>query len=101
MGNLQKTLKENEHLKNQNKGLLDALRRRNSQLEEYKSDSTKALAEISELTASYIGAMCLFTEGHEIKLLHADIKRVIAEFDVEIELSDDGIIFKLVKKNED
>ena len=35
MGNLTRALKENERLKNQNTGLLEALKRKNGQLEEY------------------------------------------------------------------
>jgi hypothetical protein len=98
MGNLQEALKRNKHLENQNKGLLDALKRKNGQLEDYKAQSAQALAEISDLTASYIGAVCLNTDTKELKISHEDIKRVLAEFDVSVELGGDGITFKLVEK---
>lgn len=101
MGNLQRALKENDHLKNQNRGLLDALKRKNTQLEGYKAESAQAISQISELTAAYIGAICLGREDREIKVLHTGIKRVLADFDVELELSDDGITFKLVEKSKE
>ena len=99
MGNLTRALKENERLKNQNTGLLEALKRKNGQLEGYKAESAKALKQISDMVSAYIGAICLEREDREIKVLHTDIKRVLADFDVELELGDDSITFKLVEKS--
>lgn len=99
MGNLTKALKENEHLKNQNRGLLDALKRKNSQLEGYRAESAEAIRQISEMTAAYVGALCLQNEAREIKLSHKDIKRVVENYDVEIETYEQGFIFKLVPKS--
>lgn len=99
MGNLQEALKRNKHLENQNKGLLDALKRKNGQIEEYKVQSARAISEISELTASYIGALCLNTDAKELKISHDDIKRVLAEFDTEVSLDAIGVTFRLVAKN--
>lgn len=99
MGNLKDALRRNAHLENQNRGLIDALKRKNGQLAEYKEQSAQAIAQISEITAGYLGAVCLSNEAREIKILHDDIKRVLAEFDVEVQLGGDGITFKLVEKN--
>ena len=101
MGNLQKALKENEHLKNQNKGLLDALKRKNGQLEEYKEDSARALREISDMVSAYIGAICLGADEHKVRIEHADVSSVLANFDIEIETDEIGIIFRLVEKNKE
>lgn len=99
MGNLQDALKRNKHLENQNRGLLDALKRKNGQLESYKEDSAKALADISDMMAAYIGAVCLSNEDHTVRLEHADIKRVLGQYDVTIEADENGMVFKLVEKN--
>ena len=99
MGNLQEALKRNKHLENQNKGLLDALKRKNSQLEEYKVQSAQAISEIADLAASYVGALCLNTDTKELKIAHEDIKRVLADFDLQVSLDESGVVFNLVAKN--
>ncbi len=98
MGNLQEALKRNKHLENQNRGLLDALKRKNTQIAEQREQSAQALAEISDLTSAYIGAICLGAEGHEVKVKHTDVKAVLEQFDVEISLDKDGVTFVLVEK---
>lgn len=98
MGNLTKALKENEHLKNQNRGLLDALKRKNGQLEEYKAQSAEALKQISEMMSAYIGALCLQNEEREIKIAHNDIKSVIEGFEVDVKTDEQGFIFTLIPK---
>ena len=98
MGNLTRALKENERLKNQNTGLLEALKRKNGQLEGYKEDSAKALREISEMVSAYIGAICLQNEDMVVKISHDEIKRAVGEFDLLIEADETGFSFRLVGK---
>lgn len=99
MGNLQKTLKENEHLKHQNRGLLDTLKRRRAQAEAKEAQTAQALTEIESIYSSYIGALCLQNEAHEVKILHSDIKRALVEYDVYVTATDDeGITFGLREK---
>jgi hypothetical protein len=99
MGNLQKLLKENEHLKNQNKGLLDTLRRRRVQAEAKDAQTAEALKQIEDIYCSYIGAFCLQNESHEVKISHADVKTVLDSYDVlVIETDDEGITFGLQDK---
>jgi hypothetical protein len=98
MGNLKETLKRNQHLENQNKGLMDALKRRNNQLNEVKAQSAKAVAQISTLTGAYIGAICLGEETREVKISHEDVKRVLAEFDLTVVPDEQGITFTLAEK---
>jgi hypothetical protein len=98
MGNLKETLRRNQHLENQNKGLMDALKRRNNQLNEVKVQSAKAVDQISTLTGAYIGAICLGAETREVKISHEDVKRVLSEFDLTVVPDEQGITFTLVEK---
>lgn len=98
MGNLSDALKRNKHLENQNRGLLDALKRRNAQMAQQREQSAQALAEISDLTSAYIGAICLGAEGHVVKVKHTDVKAVLEQFNVQISLDDDGVAFELIDK---
>lgn len=98
MGNLKETLRRNQHLENQNRGLLDTLKRRNNQLNEVKAQSERAIDQISSLTGAYIGAICLGAEMREVKISHDDVKRVLAEFDLTVAPDEQGITFKLAEK---
>ena len=98
MGNLKETLRRNQHLENQNRGLLDTLKRRNNQLNEVKAQSAKAVAQISTLTGAYIGAICLGEEMREVKISHEDVKRVLSEFDLTVVPDEQGITFTLAEK---
>ncbi len=99
MGNLQKTLKENEHLKHQNRGLLDTLKRRRAQADAKEAQTAEALKQIESIYCSYIGALCLKSEARELKVLHADVKAVLEGYDVlVIETDEQGITFGLVEK---
>ena len=99
MGNLKKTLRRNQHLENQNRGLLDTLRRRRIQAEAKEAQTAQALSEIEQIYASYIGAVCLQSETRELKVLHADVKAVLEGYDVLVIATDDeGITFGLVEK---
>ena len=98
MGNLKETLRRNQHLENQNRGLLDTLKRRNNQLNEVKVQSERAIDQISSLTGAYIGAICLGAETREVKISHEDVKRVLAEFDLTVVPDQQGITFKLTEK---
>lgn len=98
MGNLTRALKENERLKNQNTGLLEALKRKNGQLEGYKAESAEALKQISDMVSAYIGAICLRNEDMVVKISHDEIKRAAAEFDLLIEADETGFSFRLVEK---
>ena len=99
MGNLKETLKRNQHLENQNRSLLDTLRRRRIQAEAKQAQTTEALKQIESIYCSYIGALCLQNETHEVKISHADIKRALVEYDVYVIATDDeGITFGLQEK---
>ena len=98
MGNLKETLRRNQHLENQNRGLLDTLKRRNNQLNEVKVQSDKAVNQIVKVSESYIGAICLGAETREVKISHEDVKRVLAEFDLTVVPDQQGITFKLTEK---
>ena len=100
MGNLQKLIRENEHLTHQNRGLLDTLKRRRIQAETKEAQTAEALRDIERIYTSYIGAACLATEGHEFKISHADIKNVLENYDVLVTATDDeGITFGLREKD--
>ena len=99
MGNLKDTLRRNQHLEAQNRGLLDTLKRRRAQAEAKEAQTAAALSEIEQIYASYIGALCLQNEAHEVKILHSDIKRALVEYDVCVIATDDeGITFGLREK---
>ena len=98
MGNLKETLKRNQHLENQNKGLMDTLKRRSNQLNEVKAQSAKAVDQILKVAESYIGAICLGAETREVKISHEDVKRVLSEFDLTVVPDEQGITFTLAEK---
>ena len=99
MGNLKETLRRNQHLEAQNRGLLDTLKRRRAQAEAEKAQTAQALKQIESIYCSYIGALCLQSEARELKVLHADVKAVLEGYDVlVIETDEQGITFGLVEK---
>lgn len=99
MGNLKETLRRNQHLENQNRGLLETLRRRRIQAKAKEAQTTEALKQIESIYSAYIGALCLQNEAHEVKILHSDIKRALVEYDVYVIATDDeGITFGLREK---
>ena len=99
MGNLKDTLRRNQHLEAQNRGLLDTLKRRRAQAEAKEAQTAAALSEIEQIYASYIGALCLQTEAREIKIAHADVKRALENYDVLVmEIDEQGITFGLREK---
>ena len=100
MGNLQKLIRENEHLTHQNRGLLDTLKRRRIQSEAKEAQTAQALSEIESIYSSYIGALCLQKEAREIKIAHADVKHVLEHYDVLVmEIDEQGITFGLREKD--
>lgn len=99
MGNLKETLKRNQHLENQNRGLLETLRRRRIQAEAKEAQTTEALKQIESIYSAYIGALCLQNETHEVKILHADVKTALEGYDVLAIANDDlGVTFGLKEK---
>jgi hypothetical protein len=99
MGNLKETLKRNQHLESQNRGLLDAMRRRRIQAEAKEAQTTEALKQIESIYSSYIGALCLQNEMREVKILHANVKAVLEGYDVvAIGNDDQGVTFGLKEK---
>lgn len=99
MGNLKETLRRNQHLEAQNRGLLDTLKRRRAQADAKEAQTAEALKQIESIYCSYIGALCLQNEARELKVLHADVKAVLEGYDVlVIETDEQGITFGLVEK---
>ncbi len=96
MGNLTKLLKENQHLKNQNQGLMQALSRARREVAKVKGDTAMALSEIADMVRAYIGALAL--NAGEIFISHDDVKEVLSKYDMEISFVDAGYLFKLVEK---
>lgn len=99
MGNITKLLKENEHLKRQNKAQQTALQKARRELERIKNDEDAAVAQLTQLIYSYIGAIAL--RDGQVFISSEDIKKVISEYDMELSIEEDGYTFKLVPKRKE
>lgn len=99
MGNITKLLKENEHLKRQNKAQQTALQKVRRELERIKNDEDAAVAQLTQLIYSYIGAIAL--RDGQVFISSEDIKKVISEYDMELSVEENGYIFKLVPKRKE
>ena len=99
MGNITTLRRENDHLKNQNTGLMQAMKRVRSAMTAQAAESAEAIRELSSITAAYIGAICL-ESGKAVEIKHEDIKRVLEGYDVLVESGEQEIRFSIVKKAE-
>ena len=99
MGNITTLRRENEHLKNQNTGLMQAIKRVRDASQAQAAESAEAIRQLTEITAAYIGAICLAT-GNSVEIKHEDIKRVLEGYDVLVENGEQGIVFSIAEKAE-
>ena len=99
MGNITTLRRENEHLKNQNTGLMQAMKRVRSAMTAQAAESAEAIRELSSITAAYIGALCL-SAGESVEIRHDLIKKVLEEYNVLVENGEQEIRFSIVEKAE-
>ena len=99
MGNITHLKKQNQHLQNQNTGLMQAIKRVRDASRVQAAESAEAIRQLTEITAAYIGAICL-ASGNDVQIKHEDIKRVLEGYDVLVENGEQGVTFSIVEKSE-